>query len=137
MKTLFAFLLLTLLIVTSGVPETGTLTGTVTNAESKQLLPMTKVLLYRSGKGEPVKKILAQTGTFTEHKIPSGHYSVAAVHEGFGSIIARDVVIKADSVVELDFMLISNSARGDSSDFVRPGKEGVDYRMHYFKAQTK
>jgi len=134
MRTFLSFAFLAVFMLNSALPGTGTLTGNVMNAEGKQLLPMSEVFLYPLGSGEPSKKSLTKSGSFTESKIPPGHYSVAARHEGFGSIIARDLVIRADTVLHLDFLLKSNSARHDSSDYTRHGKRGIDFTIRYSKA---
>ena len=136
MKAILSFAALAMLVVNSDIPNTGTLTGTVTNAESGELLPMSRVSLYPPGSGKPSKQILAHKGSFAQHGIPAGCYSASVVYEGFGSIIARDVMIKPDTVTDLNFLLKSFRVWGDSSDLVRPGKAGEDYTIHYLKPGT-
>jgi len=137
MKTILCFAALAVWVVNLDSPKTGTLTGTVRMAENGELLPMSVVSLYPLGTGNPSRKILASTGTFAQHGIPTGQYSASVVHEGYGSIIARNVMIKPESITHLNFTLKTCRAWGDSSDLVRPGKSGDDFTIQYLHPDAR
>jgi hypothetical protein len=64
--------------------------------------------------------------------IPSGEYHAFVSHDGFASFRIQ-VHVKPDTVTFLDLWLHRILSRTDSTDVVRLGKSGVDYKMKYFR----
>jgi hypothetical protein len=131
MKALIWVVMVTAFAGTSEPGNTGTIRGAVKNADTGELLPMSRVFLYPSNRSVPPRIFRTRSGTFVMVGVPQGHYNAFGENEGFRSFVAQGVYVKADSIVELDLRLKVTTGN-DSAGVVRPGKPGVDYKMKYF-----
>ncbi len=137
MKTIINFVLLTTLLGAKGLDNTGTIKGMVQNADNGDLLPMSLVFIHSSDSALPPRSFFTRTGSFAIVGVPSGMYRAFVYHQGFQSFVAQKVYVKPDTVTQLEFLLRPVKTRADSTDVVRPGSPGIDYKMKFFKPDIK
>ena len=137
MAKLIVLLLTMLFAATSDKNMNGTVRGSVKDAATGELLPMSLVYFYPIHSGGMPRFIQTSTGNFTIVEIPPGPYSFFVRREDYRPLVAQQVEVKAGTVTELNFVLRREKTRTDSTDVVYPGKPGIDYKMRYFKPDVK
>lgn len=135
-KVILSCLLLTLLLGSSGKHDTGHIRGSVQNSDTRELLPMSSIGFISIGDSVPYRQILSRSGKFMMMGIPKGLYRARVSRAGFIPFLTPQFEVKADSVVGLTFVLRPISERYDTTDAIRIGKPGVDYKMNYFRPEA-
>jgi hypothetical protein len=131
MFTLMAVLWTMLATSTPELPDLGWVKGTVRSAAGGQLLPLSEIFVYPADPAVNMRFIRSSSGEFTIVEIPPGIYSFLVSLTGHRATVARQVEVGAGKLTQLDFVLQPITTRNDSTDVVRPGKPGVDYKMRY------
>ena len=137
MTKLIALLLTMLFVATPDTNINGAVRGSVKDAATGELLPMSLVYFYPTDTGGKPRSIQTSTGNFTIVEIPPGLYSFFVRRRDYRPLVAQKIEVKAGTITELNFVLQREKTRTDSTDVVYPGKPGVDYKMRYFKPETK
>jgi hypothetical protein len=137
MAKLIAFLLTMLFVATPDTNMNGTVRGSVKDAATGELLPMSLVYFYPMGTGGKPRFIQTSSGNFTIVEIPPGPYLFFVRRVDYRPLVAQQIEVKAGTVTELNFVLQHEKTRADSTDVVYPGEPGVDYKMRYLKPHAK
>lgn len=136
MKSIIGVVLVISLCWVTASYSTGSIRGTIRSADAGDLLPLSLVFVYSSDTNAPARMYHTETGYFTIAEVPPGMYQALAWHQGFESVLVQ-VDVRGDTAVVLDFLLRPVQSRPDSTDVVRPGKPGVDYKMKFYKPKME
>lgn len=92
-KTLYLYLLLSLLTAQLAFAHLGTLTGTVTDAQTRLPLRGVTVQLLNSGTNDPVRSALTdEAGRYRFERLPPALYNLQFSHVGFATIMQETAV---------------------------------------------
>jgi hypothetical protein len=133
MAKLLAVLLIMLLVALPALSKDGTVRGSVKNAQTGELLPMSHIFFYSMNSHAKPKFIRTTSGNFTILEIPPGAYSFFISCDGYRPLVAQQLEVKAGAMTEVNFVLQQELSRTDSTDIFQMGKPGVDYKMQYVK----
>ena len=90
-----------LFAVTLNAGTNGTLEGTVSDKQSKELLPGATIKIS----GLNIGAVTDPNGYYTINNIPSGIYDVVVSYVGYSTLTIKDVRIKADLKTKIDIEL--------------------------------
>jgi outer membrane receptor protein involved in Fe transport len=123
-------LLVILLLSTSAIcADTGTISGTVTDAKEGKPLAFGSVLIMNTGLGAFVD----ENGKYVIASVPAGTYTVKATMMGYTSESKENVEVKAGRTAEVDFQLKSTVVMEVEEVVVQAERAAVEVD----KTQTK
>jgi hypothetical protein len=117
--------------------STGILHGSVKDGTSGELLPSSWVTFFLSNEISAPRDIQTRTGNFTIVDVPPGEYTCFVHAYGHHMLVAKNIRVNAGKVTEVDLRLREFTTRADSTDVVRPGTPGVDYRIRIYTPNDK
>ena len=108
--TLLFFLATFQIAVTQEKDRTGTIKGSVTDSETKTLLPGTNVLIV----GTPMGSATDAEGKFTIQKVPVGNYTLEFRIIGFEPFRKTDIIVKSErsTIVQAELKMTLVETKG-------------------------
>src|SRR5262245_51162863 len=107
-RSIFAALLVAVLVGVSGVTQSATIKGKVRDAQTKDPLPYSNVQLINTGLGTSTDK----DGDYIIRNVPAGAYLIRASYVGY-ELEETKIAVQGDEAIEKDFLLSPVAIEGE------------------------